>query len=111
WIEQYTWLAIQLINGVENILVLQAIILGKKVTAASLLGYRVAFEVPEFGKPRLNGVAFSNLIQIIEGQLVLGLDPRFCIGRIKVLQPTVRVGDLRAMIIVDHGSLMRCRIS
>ena len=41
------------------------------------------------------------MAQVIEGNLVLRLDPRLGIGRVGVLQTAVRIGDLGAVVVVD----------
>jgi len=43
--------------------------------------------------------------------LILRLDPGLDLGGVVVFEPAVGVGDLRAVVIVDHVHLLRLRIN
>ena len=81
-----------------------------EVAPALLLGHREALVVPELRQPLADRLALRDLVEIAERQLVLGLDPGVRVGRVRVFQPAVGIGDLRAVIVVDLIDRLRLRI-
>ena len=58
--------------------------------------------VPELRQPRPDRVAAGHAAEDRGGQLVLRADPRTRRGRVAVLEGPVRVGDRRAVVVVDQ---------
>ena len=106
-IEQQRRLGVERRHCVKHVLVLQPVVLRIEVTPALFERRAVTLVIPQFGQPFLNGQAFWNPFQVTESDLVLGLNPGFGFGRIVVLQPAVRIGDLHAVIIVHDVCLAR----
>src|SRR4029453_1156285 len=86
---------------VKHALVLETVVLREEVILSApgrrrVLGI-VVERVETLGQLR----AIRNLVEIRKGHLVLGLDPRCCVRGRVVFQPSIRVGDRRAVIGID----------
>ena len=100
-IDQHLGLAGQALLDVEHALVLQAVVLREEVVLALARRRRVLRVVVERVQPLGQLRAVRNLVEIRERHLVLRLDPRRGLRGRVVLQPSIRVGDRRAVIGVD----------
>ncbi len=100
-IDQHARRAVQLLQGVDHALVLQAVVLGEEVAAALALGDAVALVVPELGQAAAQRLAGRDRLQVPEGDAVLLFDPGAGVVGVGVLQPAVGVGDLEAVVLVD----------
>ena len=99
-VEQRARLGVLARLNVQHRLVLEAGVLGKEVSPRLLGRQPVLGVVPEFGDPLLEPVALWEAVEVGESQLVLALDPLVGLGRVGVLEPSIRVGDFDAMVVV-----------
>src|SRR5262249_30873945 len=90
--------------------VLQALVVVVEVALAAAEGHAEALVVPELGELVLEGGARRQLLEVAEGDLILGLDPGAGLGRVEVLHPAVRIGDLGAVVVVDGVAVPRRRV-
>ena len=67
--------------------------------------HTVAFVVHELCEAVLEGAAEGDVAQVVLCDFVLLLDPFRGLGRSVVFEPTVRVGDLRAEVVVNDGGV------
>ena len=74
-VDQQLRLAVELVGGVEDALVLEPRVARVAVDRAFLAGDAELLVVPERGQPLLDGVALGDLLKVAKGDLVLGLDP------------------------------------
>jgi hypothetical protein len=88
-------------------LVLEAFVLAEEEVRALARRRTVALVVVELHDARAQRVAVADALEIRERHGVLGLDPRGRLGRRLVLEPAVRVGDLRAVIVVYMVDCLR----
>src|SRR5690606_11950414 len=84
----------------------QAVVLEEEDLPALAIRGTVPREVPELGQPRAYRLPFRDRSQVLERDGVLGRDPLRGFRRVRVLQPAVRVGDPRAMVVVDYVYLL-----
>ena len=95
---------------VQDGLVLETIVLEKEV-ATCLPEWRAVLRiVPDLRQPLADRAARGDLGEIGGGEPVFRLDPGAAFGRVRVLEPAVRVGDPGPVIIVDDIALASGRI-
>src|SRR2546430_14165106 len=86
-------------------LIPQNVVLEKEV-AASLPERRAVLRiVPELRQPLPDLAPRGDLRQVRGGEPVLRLDPGAAFGRVRVLEPAVRIGDSGPVIVVDDIAL------
>ncbi len=103
-------LAVERRGPVEDVLVLQPVVLCVEVAAALLVRHAVLLVVPQRGQPVADRAALRDGLEERERHLVLGLDPGARLGRVRILEPAVRVRHLGAVVGIDHGALGSGRI-
>jgi hypothetical protein len=96
--------------AVEHGLVLQAVVLAKHQVFAYPLRHAVALVIPHGGEPRPDLIPKRNLVQVTEGELVLGRDPGLGLGRVEGFEPAVGVGYGHAEIGVGNVGCGRWRV-
>ena len=94
----------------EDVLVLQAGVVGVEVACAAAGGCGVALEVEEFREAALHRLAEGNLREVCVRELVFGVDPRLELGGVDVFHPAIGVADLGAEVVVDLVDFSRCGI-
>ena len=90
---------------VDDALILEAVVLRVDVTAMFLGRHAVAFIVHELREAVLEGAAEGDVAQVVLCDFVLRLDPFSGLGGGVVFEPTVRVGDLCAEVVVNDGGV------
>lgn len=90
---------------IDDALVLEAVVLRVDVTAVFLRRHAIAFVVHELREAVLEGAAEGDVAQVVLRDFVLLFDPFGGLGGGVVFEPTVRVGDLRAEIVVNDGGV------
>ena len=101
WIEQHARFGLKGVGHVQHRLILQPVVLRKKVTPALFERHPVALVIPQFLQARPQLRALRQLLEIPERHAILRLDPRFGLGRIVILQPAIRIGDRHAVININ----------
>ena len=101
---------LEILGGVENRLVLQAVVSIEKVSSALFGGSADAFDVPNIGEMFLELVATGDFIEISFGDGVLGFDPLHGLFRIEIFKPAVVVGDVDAVDFLGKRLWMGVRI-
>ncbi len=91
----------QVARDPEHGLVLQARVAEVPVELAHPLGDGPALVVPYLRQPGGDRIPPRHGREVRFGQGVLGLDPGLRLGRVDLLEPTVRVGDGGAVVAVD----------
>ena len=111
-VEQDARLAVERILDVDDRLVLEAVVLGEDIARALLRRRGVARIVEQLLEPRADRAALGDRREERVGDLVLRRDPRGDLGVDAdiVLEPAVRVGDLRAVVVVGLIDLSRLRV-
>src|SRR6185503_19806941 len=66
--------------------------------------------VPKLGQTVSNRSSFRNCREITERDFVFGFDPRFCLRRVHILEPSIWIGDLDSVIVVYLRSARSRRI-
>ena len=66
--------------------------------------------IPELGKAIADTITGWDLFKKLECDFVLGFDPGSGFGRVRVLEPTVGVGNLRTVIVVNLIDGIRLRV-
>ncbi len=92
---------------VDDVLVLQAVVFGEEEILAAAERRRVLGIVVELLKACFYLGAIGNFFKIAEGNLVFGLDPFGGFGGVVVFQPTIRIGDFDAEVVVNLIILAR----
>ena len=85
----------------DDVLVLQAFVVGVEVAGAAARGCGVALEVGEVHEARVHFFAARRAVDVGTGEKVFGVDPGLYVGRVDVLHPAVGVRDFGAEIVVD----------
>ena len=67
--------------------------------------HAVAFVVHELREAVLEGATEGDVAQVVLRDFILFLDPFRGLGGSVVFEPTVRVGDLRAEVVVNDGGV------
>ena len=80
----------------EDGLVLKAGVVDVEGPAPLLRGDAKPLVVPELGEPFPDLLPLGDVLQVGEGDLVLGLHPGLGLGAVVVLQPAVGIGHLGA---------------
>lgn len=88
---------------VNDALVLEAVVLRVDVAAVFLRRHAIAFVVNELCEAVLECVAERDVAEVVLSDLVLFLDPFCGLGGGVVFKPAVRVGDLRAEVVVNDS--------
>ena len=102
-IEEDALLPVRRIHFVQDALVLQAVVaVDVPFPVASVAGNADFLVIAHFLEPGEHFTPEGNSLEVMVGNLVLGLHPRGRLGRIVIFQPSVRVRDLRSEIGV-HG--------
>src|SRR5208282_4276948 len=111
-VEKNAGCALQRFEHVEDILVLETVVLREKVPTANLAWRRIALVVPKLPQAPADGRALGNGRQVSKRDRILSCDPlgNFLGFANVLLQPTVGVGDLAAVIIIDVIDAPRLRI-
>lgn len=86
-------------------MVLEAVVLRVDVTAVFLRRHAIAFVVHELREAVLEGAAEGDVTQVVLCDFVLLFDPFGGLGGSVVFEPTVRVGDLCAEVVVNDGGV------
>ena len=86
-------------------MILEAVVLRVDVTTVFLRRHAVAFVVHELREAVLECAAEGNVAEVVLCDFVLFLDPFRSLGGGVVFEPTVRVGDLRAEVVVNYGGV------
>src|SRR5947209_7260776 len=81
---------------------LQAGVARVEPVAALVVRRADARVVVEIGDALLERVAHRQRVEVLERDGVLGIDPLLHFGRVQILHPAVRIGDLRAEVVVHH---------
>ena len=109
-VEQDAALGVRRVGGPQDVLVLEAGVAQLEPAVAATprsAGPRVVPQLgetgPDRGSPRM-------AVEDARGQRVLGVDPRPRLGRIAVLERPVRIGDERAVVVVDLVGGRRRRV-
>ncbi len=92
---------------VQHGLILEAGVLEEEVAPALLERRAVLGIVPQRRQPAPDPFALRNLSEVRERDTVFRLDPGRGLGRVHVLEPPIRVGDLGAVVVVNHVTLAR----
>src|SRR5262249_6938191 len=79
--------------GVDDALVLEAVVLGEEVAPPLERRQAVLLVVPELGEPPADARAGGDAVEVGEGQPVLGRHPGAGLRRVEVLEPAVGAGD------------------
>ena len=95
---------------VQNRLILQPVVLEEEVAARLPERRAVLRIVPELREPLADRGARGDLREIGGGEPVLRLDPGAAFGRVRVLEPAVRIRDSGPVVIVDDIALASGRI-
>ena len=82
---------------------MEAVVLRVDVAAVFLRRHAVALVVDELRQAVLEGAAEEDVAEVVLCDFVLFLDPFRGLGGGVVFEPTIRVGDLRAEVVVDDG--------
>ncbi len=109
-VEENLGFLLEILGGVENRLVLQAVVSMEKVTSALFGGSADAFDVPDVGEMFLELVATGDFIEVAFGDGILGFDPLRGLFRIEIFKPTVVVGDVDAVDFLGKRLWMGIRI-
>src|SRR6185437_2598819 len=91
-------------------LILVPAVAGVEVTPALAERHAGLLEVVERGDAVADAGALRQPREVCIGQLPLGLDPGARRRRVELLEPAVRVGDPRAMVVLDHAAARRRRV-
>ena len=86
-------------------MVLEAIVLRVDVATVFLGRHTVAFVVHELREAVLEGAEEGDVAEVVLCDFILLLDPFRGLGGGVVFEPTVRVGDLRAEVVVNDGGV------
>jgi hypothetical protein len=86
---------------VEHRLVLQAVVLGEEQPLAGLLRRALAREIPEHRQPPVDLGSRRGRVEKRAGARVLRRHPGDRLRGVRVLQPAIRVGDERAVEVID----------
>ena len=89
-------------------MVLKPVVLRVDVAAVFLRRHAVTFVVDELRQTVLKGAAEGDVAQVVVGDFVLRLDPLCSFDRGVVFEPTVRVGDQCAEVIVNDSGVFSC---
>ena len=101
-IEEYLALCLERRLAIEHRLVLQTVVIEIVVPIAVTRGSTLLRVVPELSQALADLIAIGNLREVIEGHIVLCLDPLGCFGGVVVLQPAVGIGYLGAEIVIHN---------
>ena len=88
--------------AIEHRLVLQTVVIEIVVPIAVTRGSTLLRVVPELSQALADLIAIGNLREVIEGHIVLCLDPLSGFGGVVVLQPAVGIGYLGAEIVIHN---------
>ena len=58
----------------------------------------------------MDRLSLWNLLQVIKRYFVFRLDPGAAVGRVRIFQPTIRIGDYRSMVVVHLVDLFCHRV-
>ena len=95
---------------VKRRLALQAAVLLVEVASALAHGNAHLGVIPQLRDPLFEAIAPGQPGEIVRRHLILGRHPGGDVRRVEVFHPPVRVGDLRAEVVVDDVALFRDRI-
>ena len=109
-VEEDLVLAIEAVADVPDALILQAVVLADVVAVANLPGGADFLVVEDLLVAVSDGVAEGDGVQVAARQGILGFYPSAGFFAAVVFEPTVRVGDLRTEIGVDHAVLAGVRV-
>jgi hypothetical protein len=84
---------LEILCNIEDILVLEAVVLGEEIKAAPLHGNPESLIVPEPGEPGPDLSVAGKPPQEGNRQFVLGGDPSRYLRSLHLLHPPIRIGD------------------
>ena len=105
-VEQHPRRGIERIGHIEHALVLGAVVAGEEVLAALHARQPDALVVPELRQPLLDALALRQGFEPRLGERVLRAHELAGRGGRRVFHPPIGVGDLRAVVIVDHRAAL-----
>ncbi len=101
-IEQHPGFLVQEAHGVQDRMVLQAIVDPDEIAVARFPGCPVLGVVPQLGQTGIQGLAYRDAPQVTLGQPVLAIDPSLGLRALHFLQPVIGVRNEIAMDL-EHG--------
>jgi hypothetical protein len=84
--------------------------MGPEVTAAAMDGQPERLIGKQLGQARAQPLMTGDRREIGVGLLILGGEPRACLGRVHVFEPAIGIGDLHAVVCLDDGGATCRRI-
>ena len=90
---------------------MQTVVVTEKVVFATTNRCAEAFEVPQFGQPLNETLALRDRIEESPGHFVLRCNPLRGRFAFVLFQPTIRIGNDRAVIVIDNVAASRLGIS
>ena len=90
-----------MIGDIEDALILQSAIAGKKCSGALLKWDSEALVIPQFRQPFFDGCAFGNGGEKGVGDMIFRIHPGLGFLGIIVFQPAKGIGNFRAVVVVN----------
>src|SRR5205823_1998823 len=87
---------------VKHILRLEPRIFPEKVPGAGSVWDGIAWVIPQLGQPPFDSVPGRHGREPCRGQPLLLLQPGVRLWSLRVFQPAIRIGDKRAVVVIDH---------
>ena len=102
-VEKYLLLGVREVAlAVDDALILQTAVAGDVVPLATLCRCALRWVVPQLLQSLTNSLALWERVEIAESNLILRLHPLGCALRVVIFEPTIRVGNLRSMVVIYH---------